>query len=172
MLMTTHLIGFGAGGGLGPVETIDRTLGTNIGDMTASGGLAAAFDGTTSQSGAVAAAKASTLNAFVGKTLAKKYAFSSATVYGSSNQGFWSSDNPSTTLDIYGKVGSAPASSTDGTIVGTTTFTDTANESAGRSVTSTDTNTLWDHLWVRISKASGATQCNCAELVLNGFPEL
>jgi hypothetical protein len=134
---------------------IDRTLGTNIGDLTAGGGLAAAFDGVTNQALAACATKVASTDAYIGKTLAAPRAFGQAIVYGSNDAGFYNGTT-SVTITVFGKQGAAPANSLDGTALGTTgSFTDTADESAGRTITSTNTSTLWDHLWVRISNASG-----------------
>lgn len=128
---------------------VDRTLGTNIGNMTGNGGLAAVFDGTTSQGFASCAQSGSGVG-YVGKTHSSAKIFSRATIYGANNLGFSGSNN-SCTLEIYGKNGSAPASSTDGTLIGTVTFTDTGDESAGRAITSTDTSTAYLHWWCRIN---------------------
>ena len=51
MLQANQLIGFGAGGSAAVKTAVDRTAGTAIGNMTNAsyGGLAASFDGTTSQ---------------------------------------------------------------------------------------------------------------------------
>ena len=46
---------------------IDRTLGTAIGNMTGSGGLAAAFDGVTNQAAAACAELASVTTSYIGK---------------------------------------------------------------------------------------------------------
>ena len=139
---------------------IDRTTGTNIGNMTALGGLAASFNGTTSET-TTNASGISASPGYVGKTYGAGKIFSRAVVYGSSNAGFINGTNPSTTLTIYGKNGT-PASATDGTSIGSVTFTDTTNESAGRSVTSTDTTNTYTSIWVYVN--GGAVSCNCAEL--------
>ena len=148
------------------LAVIDRTAGTNIGDLTETGGLAAAFDGVTSQAAAACATKFSESQVYIGKTLALRQRFGRAVVYGSNNVGL-SSDNPSITINARGKQGSAPANATDGTILGTITFTDTADESAGRIIDSTDLMTEWDHLWVEMT--SGDTNWRVAELVLEHF---
>lgn len=155
--------------GRGPASLIDRTTGTNIGDLTENGGLAAIFDGTTSQNSADCGRKSSATFAYFGKTTAVPTAIESVVAYGSNNLGFINNINPSTTLDLYGKQGSAPANSTDGTLLGTTSFTDTADESAGRTVSSSDTATYWDHVWVRVSHAGAANNIVVAELQMTGW---
>jgi len=137
---------------------------TSIGNLTGGGGLAASFDGTTNQAIANCSSLAATTFGYVGKTMAVPTAIVSATVHGSNDQGYISGSNPSTTIDLYGKQGTAPANSTDGTVIGTLSFTDTADESAARTITSTSA-VLWDHVWVRVSTA-GSVTLNVAELKL------
>jgi hypothetical protein len=144
------------------------TGGSNIGDMTSDGGLAAAFNGTTNAAGTSCARKLSATTAYVGRTLASPSSVSTCTVYGSNNAGFVGAINPNVQLQLYGKTGSAPASDTDGTVIGTVSFTDTANESGGRAITMTDTTTVWDHVWVRIVNSGAANSLAIAEIVALG----
>lgn len=142
-----------------PLVTIDRTTGTNIGNMTVGGGLAAAFDGETSEPAAgsncaFSDGSESIKRGYIGKTLAAPRVFGRAVVYGSSTQGFLNGSD-SITINIRGKTGAAPSSRTDGTIVGTTSFTDASDESGGRSIATTDSTTKWDHLFVDIVGAGG-----------------
>lgn len=141
--------------------------GTNIGNATGGGGLAAAFDTTTAQAAAACASKAASASAYVGKTPSAATAITSATIYGSNDAGFCTGANPSVTITMYGKQGTAPANGTDGTSIGSVTFTDTADESAGRSITS-NSNVIWDHIWVNVVPASGTPDINIAEVKL--FP--
>lgn len=76
----------------------------------------------------------------------------SVTVYGTNNNGFVTVGTPSITIDLYGKAGVAPTTSTDGTLLGTTTFTDASDESSGRSISSSDFTTFFDWVWVRIER--------------------
>lgn len=163
MFQVNQLIGFGVGG---PVE---RTLGslitggTNIGNMTSGGGLAAAFDGTTSQTGGVSASRASgSTTAFVGKTPAASVRVFKAVFYGASNQGYVNSANPSVTIELRGH-SSAPSTGAEGTLLGSVTFTDTATTNQ-QEATSSDNETLWDHVWARIVPASGTPGMHMAEL--------
>lgn len=153
----------------GPAVLLDRTQGTNIGDMTAAGGIAAAFDGVTSQDRSVCARKGSTANqnGFVGKTFPTPTAIQSFTVMGSNGHGFVDT-NPNTTLTIYGKNGAAPASGTDGTPLGSITFVDTNNESAGRLITSTDQVSYWDHAWVHLTQTDNQG-ISIAEVQMTGW---
>lgn len=151
---------------------VDRTAGTNLGDMTDGGGLAAAFDGTTSQASASCARKSSSALGYLGKTLAAPIVFARAVVHGSTDRGYIDIVGRNVVLTIRGKQGAAPATSLDGTIIGSISFNEAADESAGREILSTDVATEWDHLWVRTAYAGGTptpTDCRIAELVLYEF---
>lgn len=160
-------VGSGSGGGIA-LALIDRTAGTNIGNMTASGGLAAAFDGNTSQaSTACAVTTASQPSGFVGKTLAAPAIFGRATTHGANNNNGYTNSATNVTLEIYGKTGAAPTTATDGTLIGTITFATQVNESAPRQIISTNTSTAWDHIWLRVRRTNNSDGfMRCAELEL------
>lgn len=145
-----------AGGG--PVETlVDRTTGTNIGNMTLGGGRAAVFDGTTNQT-AAAGAGISASPGYVGKTHGAGKALSRVIVYGSNNVGFVNTGTTtSVTITLYAKNG-VPASATDGTSLGAITFNQSAtNESAGRTINSSDTTTTYTNYWVYVNGGANST---------------
>jgi hypothetical protein len=147
-------------------QVIDRTLGTNIGDMTGSGGLAAGFDGNTDQALASSATKSSATLAYIGKTLASSSRITRAVVFGSNNQGYVNSINPAVQINVYGKTGAAPANSTDGTVIGTgIAFTDTADESENPRTTDVTIPGPWDHVWVRITHNGAANTMAVAEVM-------
>lgn len=159
MASVSHQALLAVSAGRGAAALIDRTTGTNIGNGTVGGGLAAAFDAVTNQTDSSCAAKAAAAanSMFVGKTNAVPTAIESVTVYGSNNSGYVFSTNPACTLTLYGKMGVAPANGTDGTSLGSVSFTDTANESASpRTINSSDTATYWDHRWVNLTQANNA----------------
>lgn len=143
---------------------VDRTAGTAIGDMTANGGLAGAFDGTTNQDSGACAAKGANAG-YVGKTWATAKIFNDATLYGSNNGGFTAAGGASRTINIRGKNGTAPSGPTDGTIIGTVTFSDVSNGSGGQAVASTDQSTAWLHWIVEINGL--IAELFCAEIVWN-----
>jgi hypothetical protein len=143
---------------------IASSLGTAIGNMTGGGNLAAAFDGTISQAAAACASLASASNAYVGQTLATAAAIAKVRVRGSNDAGYVSGANPTVTITLYGKTGTAPANGTDGTSLGSISFTDTANESSARSITSSDTSTAWDHVWIYVEQDGSAATIAVAEL--------
>lgn len=143
---------------------------TTFGDLTATGGLAAAFDGDTTQAAADCAARTAGADgertAYAGLEFTTGKIFAGAVVHGSNDQGFIDGgNNPSVTLNIYGKNGT-PADSDDGTLIGTLSITDTADESEGRLVESTDAINSYTHIWVEIVRASGGGNLRLAELVL------
>ena len=149
---------------------IDRTAGTNIGNMTVSGGLAAAFDGTTDQADG-SSARFNDVDGWVGKTLAAARVFGKALVYGTNASGFESGPNGvnNDTLEIYGKSGTAPSAYNDGTLLATLTFTHNTPDAlypAGRELDSTDLVSSWDHLWVHVHSGNGGQVTWCAELQL------
>jgi hypothetical protein len=156
--------------GRGPAALIDRTTGSTITNADARPG--AGFDGTTSQTDAQATfrnnAGAGLSTLYYGKTTAVPTAIESVRVYGTSNLGFCFNSNPSITITLYGKQGTAPSSGTNGTSLGSTTFTDTNNESGGRTINSSDTATYWDHVWVNITQATNANMM-IAELEMTGW---
>ncbi|MCP4536514.1 MAG: LamG domain-containing protein [Chloroflexi bacterium] len=82
------------------VTTLDFVApadGTNIGDMTSAGGLAAAFDGTLHQASGSSAYVANVATGFVGKNWGAARLVSKAYVHASTNAGF---NNDSTTADV------------------------------------------------------------------------
>lgn len=137
--------------------------GTKIGNLTVGGGLAAAFDGTTSQAGASTAAanSLSVSTGYVGVTLGSLTRLFQCVVHGGNDSGYENSGNPSITLEVYGKT-TSPASATDGTLIGSATFTDTADERAARTITMSDNETQWNYVWVRVV---GGTNPRVAELI-------
>ena len=152
----------------GPASPIDRTAGTNIGNMTSNGGLAAAFDGNTSQAQTQCAANTNQIGGYVSKALAQPAAIDRVIIYGSNNAGYSNGTNRTITLVLYGKQGAAPSSATDGTILGTLgPFTDIPDESAGRTIASSDTDAIWDHVWVGYTASGGGARC--AELQIYGW---
>lgn len=155
-------------GSRGPSSLIDRTSGSVISNFNSLPGNA--FDGVTSQGNGFCAGKSATAanSGYVGKTMAGPTAIENATVRGSSNLGYVDGSNPSVTLELYGKQGSAPSSATNGTLLGTITFTDTNNESSARQIDSTDVNTYWDHLWIRLSQSTNSA-IRIAEIEMTGW---
>jgi len=138
--------------------------GTSIGDFTSAAGLAAVFNGFTSQSIDGSGTKVGT-SGYVGKTYSPGKSIQQAVVYGSSDAGYVRSINPTVTLVLRGKTGTAPASRTDGTQFGTLSFTDTGNESASpRTVASTDQTTVWNHVWIDFSHNGASNECAIAEI--------
>lgn len=126
--------------------------GTPIGDLTSSGGLAAAFDGTTAQASAASATKATATSGYVGKTLGQRFRIAKAEAWGSSDNGF-TTGGATVTLTLYGKQGAAPANATDGTSL--VTSGSIADTTSMVTLTSSDTATEWDHVWLTVAASSG-----------------
>lgn len=140
-----------------------REVGTAIGNLTGGGGLTAAFDNNTSQTYNDSARNSGVIDRFIGRTVNGRRIFS-AYCFGSSDQGFIQNANPSVTITLYGKVGSAPSNATDGVVLGSSTFTD-REDNFSRTVLASNANmnTLFDHVWVHIS-GDGSNNISIAEL--------
>jgi hypothetical protein len=139
--------------------------GTNIGDFTGNGGLAGIFDGITNQDNSGSGFKATATSGYAGKTYSPGKKVAQAVVWGSNNNGYVASIDPTVTLVLRGKTGAAPSSRTDGTSLGSVAFTDSANESGNpRTIASSDTNTTWDHVWIDFSHNGAASNSFFAEI--------
>jgi len=158
MFMSNHLIGFGANSGASLVESLyDRTTGTNIGDMTGNGGLAAAWDGTTSQ-GFTTSARAAAASGYVGKQLSAASIISRVIVYPptdlpSGGPGYSNAGSGDGTLSLYGK-NSAPGSGTDGTLLATAAIANPQSHAGPDTLTSTDNVNTWAYVWVYFNRTS------------------
>lgn len=122
--------------------------GSTFGDMTASGGLAASFDGTTSSDSSVCSLKASATSAYCGKAFSSAQKIARVDTYASNNAGYLGGANASLTITIYGK-SSSPANATDGTVLGSTTFTDT--DATQQKQIACDASTAYQYVWATIS---------------------
>ena len=170
----------------GFTNEISRTLAgsLNFGDMTSGGGVAAAFDGNFSQSAATSAEKLFGINilsgtGYVGKNYsgAAAQVIDSCTVWPSNSDGFflpnifdffsagWSF---TVTLNLRAKA-TVPASSSDGTLLGTTNFTILSTGSADAdffpiTISSNDKVTAWNFVWVEtvfaVTLGAGAAVVN------------
>lgn len=81
--------------------TISQSAGTPIGTMTSNGGLAAAFDGTTSQDDTACAALVGN-SAWIGKTWTAAKTITGFRVYASKDRGFKGDANPMVTVTLQG----------------------------------------------------------------------
>lgn len=146
---------------------VAQGAGTAIGDMDAgSGGLAAAFDGTTNQqSSDTAYSIAATSTAWIGKDwgAGNDRKLTKAIVYSASDTGFKNVVNPSITLTLEGSdtgawggeevaLGSLPA------------FTDTDGATIVKTIIATDLTTAYRYHRVTFTGATGTGAIQCAEL--------
>ena len=132
-------------------SSLSGATGTNIGDMTGDGGLAAAFDGTTSQAVAASATVTATTG-IVGKDYGvnNSYRFYSFAITASNDSGFIIGSNPTVTLSVYG---TTDGGTTGGTLLGTDANTD--SNGVTRTINSTDTATAFRGFYVTITDGSG-----------------
>lgn len=131
---------------------IPAATGTVIGNFDTR--QSAAFDGTTSQAVAASALKSASLSGYVGKdfTSAPK-TISAARTFGSSDSGYASA--VATTINLRGKNGSAPASASDGTLLGTSgSFADVDNANQKDIVSSNFG--PWDYVWLEFVMAGSS----------------
>lgn len=139
-----------------------RRDGTNIGILTGSGGLTAAFTGVTSKLAVACSSGSGSLARYIGKSFAEPRRVHQVTIHGSSDQGYVDGVNPTVTFSIYGKTGAAPASATDGTLLGTTTFSDSGTTNP-QTLATNDRTTKFDHVWAVLSHGSGSQNIFVAE---------
>lgn len=133
-----------------PTASEYTPTGSTFGDMTANGGLAASFDGTTSTASASCSHRASTTSAYIGKAFSVAQNISRVDTYGSNNSGYGGSNN-TLTFTVYGKNG-APSNATDGTAIGSISFTD-ADSTQQKSIPC-NASTAYTHVWVNITGSS------------------
>ena len=100
------------------------TSGTPIGDLTAGGGLAAAFDGNLSQIATACARKTNTNTCWIGLTLPRPMHLNKIIIMGASDEGYVTGASTQTELQLMGKVGAVgtPPSGTGWVDIGTSTF--------------------------------------------------
>jgi hypothetical protein len=174
-LYNTQPAGLPIPGGKGPlwyiaggtVDLIDQTTRvlsggavSTIGNMTALGGLAAAFDGAPVKAQA-ASADLAAADGYVGINYGCRQILGAVLAWPSSDQGFAVGGSGNVTLDLYGNT-AAPASVTDGTLLATVVI---ANQTTGPVAIAPNYNTTgYQYVWVRIRKTS-ATAVVCAQLV-------
>ena len=145
---------------------ITSSLGTNIGDMTEQGGLAAAFDDVLTQVFSASAAKTTnggfappsslinfTFDNYVGKDytgIPKQIA--QVIIYPSSDTGFLNNSHFVSTNDITFTLrgnASAPGSASDGTVLSTINIP--SNQTSPVSLVSIDQTTAWNYVWIEIN---------------------
>lgn len=138
--------------------TITFPAGSNIGDMTGGGGLAAAFDANYS----TVATKNGTFG-YVGRSLTTPSAINRISVACiATGYGLFGGDAVAT-LELYAKTGGAPVNSTDGTLLDRVSLRDPDVASAVLLVSS-DPTTVFAHVWVRVSSAVAGSPLQIAEL--------
>ena len=128
-------------------------------DMTDRAGPSSCFDGDTDEAdtGGAQVAKNTSDNTdgVIYLQPASAVRVWSVDVYGSNDKGFIAGSNPSITITLRGKNGSAFTGPTDGTQLGSITFTDTSDESGGREILSSDVESTWDYIGIGLPAESG-----------------
>ena len=136
---------------------------TPIGDLTSNGGLAAAFNNTTSESDAQSAQKSTVAaTGYIGLNMsATPQVVANAIMYPSNVSGF-STGGAGLTFNLRGKQ-TAPSSSTDGTLLGSTIVSHDQLDSV--NIVSNDIATAYAYVWVEMVSSSSVNFL-CAELQL------
>jgi len=136
---------------------ISAGLGSIIGDMT--NNQSSAFDGDTSANWASITTVAWKPGAggidtsYIGKNYGSQpQSIISAKIYAATNGGLINGANPTVSINLYGKNGSAPASGTDGTLLGSTSVVDGVLATT-TTITSSDSSTSYQYVWIYLSNA-------------------
>ncbi len=164
MLVGTQFSGFGAGGKL--VQTlIDRMAGTAIGDMTLNGGLAAAFDGVTSQ-GQANCARVSGAIGHIGKDwgASVKRRVSGFKCWGANNSGYCEGSDPTVTIKLQGSNDNFAAETVD--LAESTPVTDSDGGGSGlliQVLSGVDTSTEYRYHRLKIDTDTCSVKTACAE---------
>lgn len=146
----------------GILRAMNGPTGT-IGNMTANGGLAAPFvrAGSRSRRSKAQAARRAATSGWCGQSFATARTIKQAMVWGTMDYGYAGITGQTITLDLYAKAGAAPASDTDGTLLGTISFTDAGEiilnatpdpdvtGVAYRVIPSSNKTTKYNHFWIK-----------------------
>lgn len=126
-----------------------------IGNMTANGGLAAAFNGAYVQAQAAGAGRAAA-DGYVGLNYTARQIVGGFLVWPSSDQGFAVGGSGNVTLDLYGNT-ALPASATDGTLLKTVNI---ADQTTGPVAVIPDYNvTGYQYVWLRNRQTGASAVC-------------
>lgn len=140
---------------------IAQGTGTAIGDMTAAGGVAAAFDGVTIQSEVASAGKIDDTVSYIGKDYGTARQVRGFEAWGSSGKGFSYNTEPTITLTLVGHSSNAPAS---GTTYKSVNGTD-ANGLLLQKLDDLSATASWRYWWIKIEQNGGVNHMRCAEAV-------
>jgi hypothetical protein len=133
---------------------ISKSAGSIIGNAT---NASRAFDGNSNQPASQSAITSSTSDMWIGKNLTSISGskISGVVVSPSNNDGFANSGGVTITLQLYAKT-TAPANSTDGTLLGSlSSFPDTRD--SAKFIASNNTSTTYNYVWVRVTRSTGAS---------------
>lgn len=118
---------------------------TKIGTLTLGGGLSAIFDGDTGTTGYI-----DTTTGYVGIRFPWRLRIENIVIKSASNGFDGSSSNTTVTLALYGKSLGVPSNSTDGVLLGSTSFMD-SNVLTTKTITSSDNLSEFESAWIKIT---------------------
>lgn len=161
-MLLMPMIPYVAASGVGTL--IPRTDGTVIGNMTSNGGLAASFDGNTSQNQASSSYLNNVASGNVGKDwgAATTHTVLSAKVYASTNGGFNNDFGTDLIMDLQGSTDNFSASIV---LLGSATVANPyAANNAIQTITATNVSTAYRYHRVYFHRVAGNVWPTCAEL--------
>lgn len=136
-------------------QFLDISSMTGINDLTGNTGVYK--NNNVSVAAAGASIKSSSDFTYAGVTFTTASKVSNVSIQGTSDSGYHSQNDTTITATLYAKTGSAPSSSTDGTVIGSLVFGYMADETTPRYITSGDPDSEWNHVWVRFEKTAGTS---------------
>lgn len=135
----------------------DRTQGTNIGNMTGGGGIAAAWNGTVSQLAAASAQGAAGVGLdWIGKTFGSPQ-IPALVVCKAPSDWYFAGNQGLIDLELWVKNGTAPSNSTDGQQISVLGQNHPVGLGETRLTWSIDEVNEWDHFWIRVNNVVNAT---------------
>lgn len=139
--------------------TIDKAAGTPIGNMTSFGGLAASFDGNTTQTAVQGSNKEGSLTGYIGKDWGAGNAkvIAQAKAYSPSDYGWTTGGTCTLTLQV-----SNDNFVSDIHDIGTASPTNAANQIG--TIVSSDTSTAYRYVRVKIVGSAGGPNCHNVEI--------
>ena len=131
-----------------------QSAGTAIGDMTAGGGLAAAFDGVNPQAYAACSQEHSSATQYIGKNWGSTKTITGFKAWASSDNGYCSLSGRTMTVTLIGHTSDSPG---DGTALGSIGPTTDANNLLMQKLEGITTTTAYRYHWLKFVQSAGSS---------------
>ena len=131
-----------------------QSAGTAIGDMTAGGGLAAAFDGVNPQAYAACSQEHSSATQYIGKNWGSTKTITGFKAWASSDNGYCSLSGRTMTVTLIGHTSDSPG---DGTALGSIGPTTDANNLLMQKLSGITTTTAYQYHWLKFVQSAGSS---------------